>query len=112
MNRSATAALTRTMATSSTMPMLPPRWLRSTVFGRDLLDLQRDPVGALGHADRRVHAALVLQRHGVVGRVGDDDRGLGDRGHHAPAAALHADLPDLGLDGRVAFRVLELLLHF
>src|SRR5262245_11481875 len=30
MTRSATAAPTRTIATSRTMPMLPPRWLRST----------------------------------------------------------------------------------
>ena len=84
---------------------------RDRMLGRDLADLQRQRVDALGEADRRVHAALVLQGDGVVGRVGDDDRGLRHRGDHALAHPALAQLPDLALDHRVAFGLLELLLH-
>src|SRR5258706_3404348 len=52
------------------------------VLAGDFPDLERDGIDALGHADRRRHAALVGKRHRVVGRVGDDDGGLGNRGHH------------------------------
>ena len=52
------------------------------VLARDLPDLEGEIVDALGDADRRLHAALVGQRHRIVGRVGDDHAGLGNGGHH------------------------------
>ena len=45
-------------------------------------------------------------------RVGDDDRGLGHRRHHALARALLAQIAQLALDGRVAFGLLELFFQF
>ena len=48
---------------------------------------------------------------GVVGRVGDDDRGLGHRSHHALSHPGLAQLADLALHQRIAFGLLELLLH-
>ena len=83
---------------------------RDAVLAGDLADFQRDRIDALGDADRRVHAALVLQGDGEVGRVGDDDGGLRHRRHHALAHAGLADLADLALDRRIAFGLLELLL--
>src|SRR5260370_609503 len=50
---------------------------RNAVLARHLPDLEGDGVDALGDADRRVLAALVLQGHRIVGRVGDDHRRLG-----------------------------------
>ena len=84
---------------------------RDRVFGRDLADFERHRIDALGEADRRLHAAVVLQRDGVVGRVGDDNRGLRHLGHHALAHAALAQRPDLALDHRVAFGLFELVLH-
>ena len=85
---------------------------RNLVRPGGLPDLEGDVVDALGDADRRRHAALIGQRHRIVGRVGDDHRGLGHRGHHALAHARVAQLLDLALDVRIAFGLLELLLHF
>ena len=69
-------------------------------------------VEALGEADRRVHAAIVLQRDRVVGRVGDDDRGLRHRRHHALARrGSGANWRILALMCRIAFGLLELLLE-
>ena len=46
---------------------------RDGMLGCQLADFQRHQIGALGEADRGVHAAVVLQGDGVMGRVGDDD---------------------------------------
>ena len=85
---------------------------RDRMLAGDLPDLQGQRFDAFGDADRRLHAALIFQRDGVVGRVGDDDRGLRHRRHHAPAHARLAHLLHLALDGRVAFGLLEFLLQF
>src|SRR4051812_23019384 len=79
---------------------------RDLVRTGDFPDLEGEIVDALGDADRRRHAALVGQRHRIVGRVGDDHGGLGNRGHHPLLHALLAQLPDLALDVRVAFGLL------
>ena len=83
---------------------------RNVVLAGDFPDPERDVVHALGHADRRRHAALVGQRDRIVRRVGDDDRGLRHRSHQALLHAREPQLPDPGLDVRIAFRLLELLL--
>src|SRR5207247_7102347 len=46
---------------------------RYTVVGRELADLERDEVLALGHDLGRRRAAVVAQRDRVVRRVGDHD---------------------------------------
>ena len=83
---------------------------RNVVQLGDFPDLERDVVDTLGDADRRRHAAVVGQRHGIVGRVGDDHAGLGNRGHHALLGLLHPQLPDPALDVGVAFGLLVLVL--
>jgi len=45
-----------------------------------------------------------------MGRVGDDDGGGRHSGHHALAAAFDANLAQLGLDRRIAFHLLVLVL--
>ena len=79
---------------------------------RDFPDLERDAVDALGEADRRRHAALVGQGHRIMRRIGDDDGGFRNRGHHPLLHARMPQLPDPALDVRIAFRLLELFLHF
>jgi hypothetical protein len=78
-------------------------------FG-DLADFPGDQVDAFGDADRRVHAALVAERDGKVGRVGDDDGGFRHRRHDALSHPGVAQLPKLAFDHRVAFGLAELLL--
>src|SRR3954469_11635860 len=68
---------------------------RNVVLGRNLADFQRDGVDAFGEADRRVHAAIVLQRDRVVRRIGDDHRSFRHRRHHALAGAGLPQLADL-----------------
>ena len=81
-----------------------------------LADLERDLVHPLGqHLGRRPGLALiVLQGHRIVGRVGDDDIGLGHVPHHAARRHLHLQAPDaplhLGLALGVLVLVLDLLL--
>src|SRR6185437_11559640 len=68
-------------------------------------------VDAFCHAYRRVHPALIFQGNRIVRRVCYDNRSFGYRSNHAPT---HANLPyllHLALDGRVAFALLEFLLH-
>ena len=68
---------------------------RDIVLFGDFSDLQRQIVDALGDAERRGHARFIFQGHRKVGRVGDHHRGFRHAGHHALAAALHAQLPQL-----------------
>src|SRR4051812_15002915 len=56
---------------------------RDAVLLGDFANLERDIVHAFGDADRRAHALLVPQRDRIVGRVGDDYRGLRHVRHHA-----------------------------
>src|SRR3954453_17674779 len=44
---------------------------RDVMLGRNLANLQCDAVDTFGEAERRVHAAIILQRDRVVRRVGD-----------------------------------------
>ncbi len=48
---------------------------RDGMLAGHLADFHGHGVDALGKADRSLHASVVLQGDGVVGRVGDDDRG-------------------------------------
>lgn len=82
------------------------------MFGGQFADLGGDQPGALGqHPRRAVLVFLVLQRHGVVGRVGHHRVGLGHFGHHAAARGLALLLADAGLGMRVAFAFLVFLAH-
>src|SRR5665213_2136734 len=84
---------------------------RDVVLGGDFPDLARDQIDALGHADRRRHAAFVGKRDRVMGRVGDDHGGLGNRRHHAFLHARMPQLPQAALDVRIALGLLEFLFH-
>ena len=86
---------------------------RHAGFGGDFANAQGDLVGALGDDARCAHFAVAVgQRHGVVGRVGDDHIGLRHFGHHAAAGHLALLLADAALDVRVAFGLARLALDF
>lgn len=84
----------------------------NAMFGGQFADLGGHQPGALGqHPRGAVLVFLVLQRHGVVGRVGHDHVGLGHLGHHAAAGGLALLLADARLGVRVAFAFLVFLAH-
>ena len=60
----------------------------------------RHQVLALGDDDRRRQRAVVAERHGEVGRVGDHDVRLRDRGHHPCAGRLDLAPAQRALDLR------------
>ena len=80
------------------------------VFLGQSANAQGHQIAALGHHTRRAHVLVqVLQRHREVGRVGDDDVGLGYFGHHAALGNLLLLAADLRLDLWIAVAFLAFL---
>ena len=78
-----------------------------------LADHGGDVVHTFGHHTRRViAAAVVLERHGEMRGVGDDDIGLGDGLHHPPPRGGLLQLADAAFNLGPAFRFLELIADF
>ncbi|MNH23233.1 hypothetical protein D3C79_831220 [compost metagenome] len=84
------------------------------VRNADFANLQCHEISTLGQQQRRRPALLrvVLQRHRIVRRVGDDHVRLRHRGHHAPLRCFALQLANTLLDLRLALRVLVLVTHF
>ncbi len=74
-----------------------------------LPELLRQKILPLGHDGGRGHIGAVFQSHGVVRRVGHDDRGPFRVLHHAAAAHLPLQTAHPGFDGRIAFAFLVFL---
>ena len=83
---------------------------RHAVFPRQLLDFLSHSILSLGQHHRSRHAGLILQCHGKVGRVGDDDIRLGHFLHHSGHGHLTLLLTDLSLDLGITFLLLEFFL--
>ncbi len=83
------------------------------MFVGDLANLQGNEVRTLGQQQRRAPLLrVVLERHGIVRRVGNDDIGFGDRSHHPALRSFALELADTLLDLRLTFAVLVLVAHF
>ncbi|MNT48371.1 hypothetical protein D3C72_1851500 [compost metagenome] len=75
-------------------------------------NLQGNEVGTLGQQQRRsALLRVVLERHGIVGGVGNDDVRFGDRRHHPPLRRFALELANTLFDLRLAFTVLVLVTH-
>jgi len=98
--------------------------LRQGARERDVLDLddvvllgdRLDPLGhfivAFGDDDGSEHLeAIVFERDGDVGRVGDDHVGLGYFLHHASPCHFALQAADAAFDHGIAFRLLDLIAH-